>query len=165
MALTSITTGMEKGPEAIDTNFKALDANFKALNVGPDVLYGKVEDHGSGLNGYAGYGIFLRVPIDPKSRMALLFYNIRINNPADNLNIQGYHDADVFKFNSTVMVNDNGAYGSESYIFNNTSVNGYGSTHFQSYLRSDGSITLHVGGGETVAGGGANCYGIKLIKY
>lgn len=27
MALTSITTGMEKGPEAIDTNFKALDAN------------------------------------------------------------------------------------------------------------------------------------------
>ena len=27
MALTSITTGMEKGPEAIDENFKALDAN------------------------------------------------------------------------------------------------------------------------------------------
>jgi hypothetical protein len=28
MALTSITTGMEKGPEAIDANFKALDANM-----------------------------------------------------------------------------------------------------------------------------------------
>ena len=27
MALTSITTGMEKGPEAIDANFKALDIN------------------------------------------------------------------------------------------------------------------------------------------
>ena len=169
MALTSITTGMEKGPEAIDANFKAHDASIAALNGVPDILYGKVEDHGSGLNGYVGAGFFLRIPIDPKSRMALLFYNIRVSNSADNLNMLGYHNFDVFKFNSTVMVNDNGEYDSGdatlNNTFNNLSVNGYGTIHFESYLHSDGSITLHVGNGETVTSGGAICSGIKLIKY
>lgn len=32
MALQKIVTGMEKGPEAIDTNFKALDANMITKN-------------------------------------------------------------------------------------------------------------------------------------
>ena len=157
MALTKIFTGMEQGPEKID-------ANFKALDVSPDVLYGKAEDHGSGLNGCVVTGVFLRVPIDPKSRMALLIYSISINNPQNNLNIPAYQNKDVFKFNSTVMVNNNNAYGNEFYTFSNLSINGWGSKHFTSNLHGDGSVTIHVNG-EAVKDGGAIGAGIKLIKY
>lgn len=47
MALTSITTGMEKGPEAIDTNFKA---------IAPVLTAGKFVKNvtGTWVNGYTG---------------------------------------------------------------------------------------------------------------
>lgn len=156
--LTTITTGMEKGPEAID-------ANFTALNNVPDVLYGKVEDHGSGLNGYVVTGYFLRIPIDPVARMAIMYYVISINNAANNLAIPSYQAANVFKFDSSVMANDNNEFGGGAATFSNFSVNGWGTMHFQSYLNSDGTIALHNGQNIAAKDGGANCTGIKLIKY
>lgn len=158
MALTKIVTGMEKGPEEIDKNFKALD-------VGPDVLHGKAEDYGAGLNGYTGTGFFVRVPIDPQARTALLFYSVSINNGANDLGLTGYQTVDVFKFNSSVMVNDNEEFDGGAATFENLAVNGWGTTHFESNVNGDGSISMHVGQSTTVKDGGANCYGIKLIKY
>ena len=158
MALTTITTGMEKGPEAID-------ANFKALNNVPDVLYGKAEDYGSGLNGYTGTGYFLRIPIDPVARMAIIYYVISISNPANDLAIPAYQTVSVFKFNSSVMVNDSEKFGGGSATFSNLSVNGWGTIHFESSLNGDGSIALHVGQNVDAKDGGANCSGIKLIQY
>lgn len=158
MTLTKIVTGMEKGPEAIE-------ANFEALDVGPDLLHGKAENYGSGLNGYIGTGFFVRVPIDPQARTALLIYSISISNSANNLNLSPYQTIDVFKFSSSVMVNDNEEFDGGAATFENMAVNGWGTTHFESNLNGDGSISMHVGQDATVKDGGANCYGIKLIKY
>lgn len=164
MALTTIFTGMEQGPEKIDANFKELNGDFKGLDVAPDILYGKAEDHGSGLNDCNVTGLFLRIPIDPKSRTALLFYKISINNAANDLGIPAYQNKDVFKFDSSVMVNDNNQFGGEAATFGALSINGWGGKHFQSMLHSDGMVTIHVNG-DAVKDGGADASGIRMIKY
>ena len=74
MALTSITTGMEKGPEAIDANFKAL---------APVLTAGKFVNNvtGTWVNGYTGGAPVAHV-FDIGNGAQLVAVDAAPNNPA-----------------------------------------------------------------------------------
>lgn len=146
MALTSITTGMEKGPEAIDANFKTLgqvgDLKCVAISTVSTVLNGLTQ---SG-DGPCSFEI-----VDPINRIAKISFEMSVNWPKDQqraVGVPAYTNIDVFQFNSSLfksLVPNAPLIGSHTF-------NGWGDTHLSSYI-NDHTVSLKPHGALNTGGG------------
>ena len=102
MALTSITTGMEKGPEAINTNFNTLgqfgNSKCVAISTVSTVLNGLRQDS-------EGEGTCSFEVVDPINRVARISFEMGVGWPdgyqASHGGLPAYSTKDVFQFSSS----------------------------------------------------------------
>lgn len=99
--LTTITTGMEKGPEAIDANFKTLGqvGNLKCVPMSTvsTVLNGLTQVN----DGPCSFEV-----VDPINRVAKISFEMSVTWPQDQQKTGGvpaYGTQDVFQFNSSLF--------------------------------------------------------------
>lgn len=160
MALTTIFTGMDKGPEQIDANFKTLgqvgDLKCVAMSTVSTVLNGLTQ---------AGDGPCSFEVVDPINRVAKISFEMSVNWPKDQQKpggVPGYGTQDVFQFNSSLFK----SVVPHTPLIGKYSFNGWGSTHLVTYIHNDYTIGFSVNsGGGLDTGGGANVGGSFLAYY
>lgn len=154
MALTTITTGMEKGPEAINTNFNTLGqfgtSKCVALPTVSTVLNGLTQSS----DGSCSFEV-----VDPINRVARISFETAIGWPdgyqSSHGNVPGYSNTDVLQFNSSLfksLVPNTPLIG--KYTFN-----GWGTCDLSTYVndhtvgfKTNNGDGLNTGGGATMAG-------------
>lgn len=145
MALTTITTGMEKGPEAINTNFNTLGQFGNSKCVGLSTVSTVL--NGLNQNGSCSFEV-----VDPINRVARISFETSVGWPdgyqSSHGSIPAYTNTDVFQFNSSLfksLVPNAPLIGSHTF-------NGWGDTHLSSYI-NDHTVSLKPHGALNTGGG------------
>ena len=107
MALTSITTGMEKGPEAIEANFNTLgqfgNSKCVAISTVSTMLNGLKQNIG----GHPADCPCSFEVVDPINRVARISFEMGVGWPdgyyRDHGGLQPYTTVDVFQFSSSLF--------------------------------------------------------------
>lgn len=158
MALTNIFTGMEKGPEAINTNFNTLGQFGTSKSA-------KLSTVSTTLNGLNPNGTCSFEVVDPINRVARISFDAPVGWPdgwgAAHGNIPGFTNTDVFQFNSSLfksLVPDTPLIGKFNF-------NGWGTVDLITYIHDHtvGFSNNNDRGLDT--GGGANVCGSFLAYY
>lgn len=159
MALTSITTGMEKGPEAIDANFKTLgqvgDLKCVAMSTVSTVLNGLTQ---------AGDGPCSFEIVDPINRIAKISFEMSVNWPKDQQKAGGvaaYGTQDVFQFSSSFFK----SVVPHTPLTGKYNFNGWGNCNILTYIH-DHTVGFSANNGQGLdTGGGAGVAGSFLAYY